>query len=358
MRHERECIGDRRPAELVREVGAERLGALRDEAHGPHALPAGVPPQRAGQRHAEDRGAGVGRTREAPQRGHEQELEPDHDRERIARQPDHDAPVAQPAPGRPARLHRDAPEQLLDAERAERGLDVVALADRDAARGDDDVGCRERTLERRACRLGIVADALDGDDLRARRLAAGGDQDAVGLVDLTAQERLAGRDELVARDDDVHARTPVAPELGDAAGRDRRQCERPQHAARGDHDRPHREIGALPPHVVADGDRRAERDALAVHLRQLDGHDGIGAGGQRRAGRHRHRRVRLELHGVIARERSPGHRELVAGVLGAHGEAVHRGVVEGRQIVRGMHVAGEHPPRERTRERQRLGRER
>ncbi len=47
-----------------------------------------------------------------------------------------------------------------------------------------------------------------------------------------------------------------------------------------------------------------------------------------------------------------------ARVLGADGVAVHRGVVEGRQVVRRAHVGGDGAARERARQRERLGRQR
>ncbi len=54
---------------------------------------------------------------------------------------------------------------------------------------------------------------------------------------------------------------------------------------------------------------------------ELDGHDGVGARGQRRAGRDRHGRVRLEPHGIVAGERPARDRQLAAGVGGAHGDS-------------------------------------
>ena len=76
-------------------------------------------------------------------------------------------------------------------------------------------------------------------------------------------------------------------------------------------------------------------------VRALDRNDGIGALRQRRAGGDRHGRVRLEAHRIVAGERSPGDRQLLARVGLAHRIAVHRRVVEGRQVVRRVHVGGD-----------------
>ena len=55
---------------------------------------------------------------------------------------------------------------------------------------------------------------------------------------------------------------------------------------------------------------------------------------------------------------SAGDRQLAAGIGRAHGVAVHRGVVERRQVVRGAHVGGDDAAGQRARERERLGRQR
>ena len=173
-RHEREGLGQGGAGDLMREIGAERLGAVRHDAA--RAAPAGA----AGSR----RRAVVSGSRKvcgpaspAPARrrsdGQQQQLEPDQHRQRIARQPDDDAPVAQAAPGRAPGLHRDAPEQLLDAERGQRGLDVIARPDRDAAGGDHDVRlARARARAPRASPRRRRARARSRHDLARRPAAA------------------------------------------------------------------------------------------------------------------------------------------------------------------------------------------
>ena len=74
----------------------------------------------------------------------------------------------------------------------------------------------ERLRERFARRGGVVADTLDGHDVRARLRAARRNEDAVRLVDLPVQQRLPGCDELVARDHDANAGSTVTAHFGDA----------------------------------------------------------------------------------------------------------------------------------------------
>ena len=69
----------------MREVCAERLGAAGHEAHGPHAQPLRILAQRLREWELEGDGSRVGSPREAPQRRHQQQLEADHHRERVAR---------------------------------------------------------------------------------------------------------------------------------------------------------------------------------------------------------------------------------------------------------------------------------
>ena len=215
---------------------------------------------------------------------------------------------------------------------ASAGLTWSRVADRHAARRDDDIGRRERALERLACRLGVVA-------ARARPTTtsapACSQRAAIRMLfDSWICPWRSGSPGATSSSPVTTTQTrgrAVTAELGDAAGRDRGERER---AAAGcpPRRRPLPRRHPCPGAARGPDDRRVrERDAVAVHVRALDRHDGVGARRQRRAGGDRHRRVRLELRGIVAGERSACDRQLGAGVLGAHGEAVHRGVVERRQ---------------------------
>ena len=167
-------------------------------------------------------------------------------------------------------------------------------------------------------------------------------------------QRLARRDELVAGRE--HAtRGARWHDRGDAPGGDRRERQRAQ-AAAGASTRAGRRHVPPPAHEVARRDGALERDRSPL-TRALDGHDRIGAVGQRRAGGDSGRR-RPAARRIVAGERSAGEREPRARVGVAQGVAVHRRVVEWRQVVRGVHVGGDDPAGERARERERLGRER
>ena len=78
-------------------------------------------------------------------------------RERVAGEAEHERGAAAAEPQRLARLDAHAPEDLLDAARLERGLDVVVRADRDAA-GDDEHVARQAGLDGGAGGLEVVAD--------------------------------------------------------------------------------------------------------------------------------------------------------------------------------------------------------
>ena len=122
---------------------------------------------------------------------------------------------------------------------------------------------------------------------------------------------------------------------------------------------PARHVGAARAHVVARPTRAVERDALrrrrarAPRARRLSAPAGSGAPvaivmavrGSRR-------------HRVVAGERPAGDGQRAGRVGCPHGVAVHRRVVERRQVVRGMHVGRDDAADERARERERLGRQR
>src|SRR5437879_4390152 len=77
----------------------------------------------------------------------DEELRSDECRDGVARQAGDERRVAGAERERLAGLDRDAPEQLLDTELPLDLADEIVLADRDSARGDEDVAL-EATLER------------------------------------------------------------------------------------------------------------------------------------------------------------------------------------------------------------------
>ena len=181
-----------RPGDLRR---SRRSSAAVDRARG-----------RVGALHRQQRRAG-------------EEQEGDHRRDRVAGQAEDERAARRDAePGRLAGPQRDAPEDLLDAERRERRPDVVVLADRDAAA--DDERRRRRAPRSIASR---VAPAVVADRRRREPTSAPGrarerrDRVGVGVADLRPAASVAlGLDQLVAGEQDGDARA--------ARARDGRRC--------------------------------------------------------------------------------------------------------------------------------------
>ena len=155
-----------------------RRASDREAAHG------------LGEREPQATGHGLAHAREPAQRRPHEQLEAGQHRERVAGQRHHDAAVAFAGPGGLAGLQRDPPEELAHAQLAQRGLDVVVRADRDAARGEHEIGRLERARERRTRRPRVVGDSLDADDFGPELAAAGREEAAVRLVDLSALQGL------------------------------------------------------------------------------------------------------------------------------------------------------------------------
>ena len=267
--------------------------------------------------------------------------------------------AAAPEPHRLARLDPHAPEDLLDAARLERGLDVVVRADRHAA-GDEQHVARQAGLDGRARRLAVVRrDAVVGQPRAGPR---GQQATPARWTRGSAPARAARPSGSSSLPVTIRcsARAAVHRHLADPGGGERRQRAagraarrrppagrpraRPRRAA---HVAPGRER-VLRDHLVA-GDRGQlglEDRVGPAGNRGAGGDRRGGPGGQRRLGRPRRRRPRRP-----AAARCPG------GVGRAHRVAVHRRAVERRQVDRAQGVLGGDPAGGRG-ERHALGRER
>ena len=84
-------------------------------------------------------GQGLGDALERQDGGTDEELEADERRTRVPGQAEHERPAPNAERDRLARLDRDAPEHLLDAELRLDPPHEVVRPDRDAAGGDEDV---------------------------------------------------------------------------------------------------------------------------------------------------------------------------------------------------------------------------
>ncbi len=89
-----------------------------------------------------NRGAGSGSPWSARSAGVTKSSAPDERRERVPGQAEDERRSADAEGERLARTHRDAPEDLLDAELRLDAADEVVRPDRDATRGDDHIGLR------------------------------------------------------------------------------------------------------------------------------------------------------------------------------------------------------------------------
>ena len=143
----------------------------------------------------------VGMALQREQRRADEEEAADERRDRVAGKPEGEGGAAGAEGEGLARAHGHTPEHLLDAEAREHTSDEIVRPHRDATRGDDDVGL-ERAGERLLESLLRVLDHRQPLDDRARRLQGGREHDPVRLVDLARLERLAGRPQLGAGDND------------------------------------------------------------------------------------------------------------------------------------------------------------
>ena len=240
---------------------------------------------------------------QALQRAHcrlDEELAPDERGDGIPREAEDERVAADAERDRLAGLDCHSPEHLLDAELSLRRPDEVVLADRDTARGDEDVG-RESTLDGFPQRLLVVRDGRLGLHLGARGDQRGGEHETVRLVDLARPQLPAGTDELAARREHGNPRAACARQLSDAGGRSRGQaCGREPHAG-GDHHLSGSDVATARANVRAGSDRLRYLHRVVALDNVFDRDDGVGALRHDRARRDGHRTARFDLR----RERLP-----------------------------------------------------
>ena len=266
-------------------------------------------------------------------------------------------PLADAEIGRLAGPQRDAPEDLLDAERGERRPDVVVLADRDAAADDHDVGLERRGDARRGWprrSSRTCAMLATSAPAASRRAAAACARSSCGP--LPGTQRLGGPDQLVAGRERCR-RAGGGRRRARRSPRTRRPRARPrQSSVPGSIRRsPGADVLAGAADVGAvgglDDDLRPRR---SPRVGVLDADHGVGAVGHHRAGRDRDRLAGGEL---AARPGArPATRPTIRRLTGdasaapaevrrAHRVAVHRRVVEARHgLLAGVDRLGEHPP--------------
>ena len=244
-----------------------------------------VAPHRPSERRLPEARARVALPLERAQRRSDEELEPDERRHGIAGKPEHERRVAHAERDRLAGLDRHAPEDLLDAELRGDAAHEVVRSNRHAARADDDVGL-QRSRERIAMRVLVVAHRREPFDVGAVRAKRGLEHRPVRLVDLARLERLSRRAQLGAGREHRDARPARADDLRDAGGGKRADLRGSETRPGFEHDVAFARVASARPNVVtlANGDREPRRcRLLRQHAR---------SGPPRRRLRARHRRSR------------------------------------------------------------------
>ena len=255
--------------------------------------------------------------------------------------------------GRLAGAQGDPPEHLLDAERLERGPDVVVLADRDAARDDDDVAV-ERRLEHLPRRLTVVGHDPRRDQLRAGR----GDQAPRACTRSSCESSPARAGSPGSRSSSPVVSTVTRGRRAHATSRDARPrpSRRPppgrSRCPAADHRLPRLDVLARPPDVRARPRARPRSPPARGHRRCPR------PGRRRRRPRgpsHRSRSRTPRRPGARARPGCPARDSSATGsrpgaaarlgeVGGADGVAVHRRAVEARDRIGAGDVLRQHPP--------------
>ena len=245
--------------------------------------------------------------------------------------------------GRLAGPQRDAPEDLLDAERRERGADVVVLADRDAAADDRDVAPRAPArAPPRSARAVVGGRSRPPASSAPARSTSAATECAFELRIAPGPQRLARLLQLVAGGQHADPRPPRAGDLVAIRPRRARRARPAPSSAPGS--------STVSPAAMSSPARRMSRpgstaaaivDLARAAVGVLDPDHGVGARRDHRPGRDRDRLARAERAprpGArrATRRRREARRPLGArarGVGGADRVAVHRRVVEPRDVV-------------------------
>jgi hypothetical protein len=272
------------------------------------------------------------------QRGLDEELAADQRRDGVPGQAEDERLAAHAERDRLARLHGDPPEDFLHAELLLDRADEIVLADRDAARRDQDVG-REPDLQRRAHCVLVVRDRRLGHHLGARRGQRRREHEAVRLVDLPRAERPAGIDELASGGEHNDVRAPHARKLGHAGCGGRGQPRRGEPNAGGNHDLPGGDVAAARADMRARVDRSRDLHSVVNSANVLNRDNSIGGLGNDGTRRDGHSTTGLEL--PVERPAGSGltdDPQCSRQIGRAYGEAVHRRARERRQVDTRRHL--------------------
>ena len=270
--------------------------------------------------------------------GLDEELAADESGHRVSGQAEDERVPPHTERDRLARLDRHPPEDLLDTELTLDRPDEIVLADRDAARGDENVG-REPSLERFPQWRLVVGDRRLDQHLGPCGGQRGTEHEAVRLVDLTWTELFAGIDELAARGEHGDARATRAPQLGDTGGRGRRQTRGSEPDAGASNHLPDRDVAAPRTDVRSRLGSPRDLDFVFTTDNMLDRDDGICVLRHDRSRGDGHSGAGVELPVErLPRGRVPADPQPSGQIGRAHRKSVHRRTRERRQVDFRLHV--------------------
>ncbi len=172
-----------------------------------------------------------------------------------------------------------------DLQGLERGDERIAAAERDPARGDDQVGEVGGQFEGGGGLAGVVADDAKVEGFPAQLPDGGGQDGRVGVPDLPGGWGVEGHDQLIAGGQDGHPGPLADPDPHAAKGRHQADLEGAQQVALPQDRGAFLHVAAAVPHVAPPRGSRAEGHLAVVggDLDVLDLDDGVGPGGQKAA---------------------------------------------------------------------------
>jgi hypothetical protein len=321
---------EQRPPVLDASAGAKELVPLR------------VPAETDRRLATLERRSRIREALQLEQRGAHEQQGSDERRHRVPRKPEHERIGPSSERQRLSRLHRDSPEDFLDAEFPFDPAHEIVRTHRHAARGHEHV---EGQPVRQCFAMGVL---LVGDDRKELDLGSGsrerrGDHRSVRLVDLARSQRVPGGAELAPRRQHGDAWLPSTPDLRDAGRSESTDLDRAEPRAGLDHHCSHAHVSGARADVRARLSRVPDLDRAVVLEGALDRYDRIRSLRHRASGRNPCRSAQWQRPrpGTTCRDpRRDGKRP--RRIRRAEREAVHRRARERRQIDRGESGLGEH----------------
>jgi hypothetical protein len=308
-----------------------------------------IPANRLGEHSPLEGRRRIGKTEQRVHSGAHEELEADENRDRVAGQVEDEVVPPRAEGNRLSRLHRHAPEDLLDPKLALDLTDEVVRPHRGASGGNEHVEPEQRALHRPSLLLPLVRyDAQLRRD-SAGEVERGREQNAVRLVNLARPELLAGAAELRSRDENPDSGSLEAANLGEARSGESSDLGGAQASPRVEDRRPGFDVASARPDVRSHLNPLVNEQRAPTVLDDLERHDRVGPLGQRTARGNSHgltpvERPRRRVAGRDPLRNRKGHggRRRVgrAQRISVHGGARKRGKVDGRRGLLGEDSSG------------------